>query len=467
MDTMDNPVADEGRELGQADDEQAGEDLEGGGGAQAALDQYLEASAASSEEQTKLLNHLLQKLVVANQNTTSETSPLMKAVVNRLAGAPANWHQCMVYFMTTDAEADVQMRALAPAMLVGSYVIVIAQCATVVGIVAGTLFPACENNDFCANGEACNIDTKTCVRCGATQPLRMQRSSTTSETFNWFRDPLFAGYNTTAYAELCDAPAASDGLNSLGTPLLWSKESVVSWCHSCFTFEHGGALAGEVDPMTAPLKAEMEVDSMGTFDWNALVFAASFVSLAVVVELQDIELCTLTMDKATGGDSRVRLATSLLNGMRRWVFLPALTTTIPLLVFMQGADALSVCLNTVAVCFLCDIDTVIYVLLPRRFKLRMEEAGRVMLSNEEADAMSRSRVVHVCAIVCMTLATVAYRFKSTPVTFLMPALAFFIGGVSEGLEASAAQVACHAAKVFAYCLLGLVAWFGMMYYITQ
>ena len=96
MDTMDNPVADEGRELGQADDEQAGEDLEGGGGAQAALDQYLEASAASSEEQTKLLNHLLQKLVVANQNTTSETSPLMKAVVNRLAGAPANWHQCMV-----------------------------------------------------------------------------------------------------------------------------------------------------------------------------------------------------------------------------------------------------------------------------------------------------------------------------------------------------------------------------------
>ena len=50
------------------------------------------------------------------------------------------------------------------------------------------------------------------------------------------------------------------------------------------------------------------------------------------------------------------LAFSALGGARRWVFLPMLSLTVPLLVMIKGGDAMSVCFNTVAVLFLCDID---------------------------------------------------------------------------------------------------------------
>ena len=39
----------------------------------------------------------------------------------------------------------------------------------------------------------------------------------------------------------------------------------------------------------------------------------------------------------------------------RWVFLPSLVCTVPLLVMVEGGDALQICLNTVAILFLCDI----------------------------------------------------------------------------------------------------------------
>lgn len=333
---MDNPAAGEGSEAAGGDEP----DPESGG---AALGQFVEASGMSQETARLLL------AAVQEDQITNDANPLMKAVVDRLAGAPTNWHQCMVYAMTTEAEADAELRAVGPVLVVGSCVIVGAQCATVVAIVAGTLFQSCANNDFCEqNGDFCNLDTLRCSRCGSAPPLRMQ-TNTVGETFNKFTDPRFVGYNTTAFAELCDDPVATVGLTSLGVDMKKSVPAVMAWCQRCFTFVHGGALAGEVDPMTAHLKATLEVDSMDLFDWMAMFFSVVIVSFAVVGELQDIKLCTVTVDKATGGaKSGVRVAAAALSGARRWVFLPALTVCIPLLVFMQGADALSVCLNTVS-----------------------------------------------------------------------------------------------------------------------
>ena len=46
--------------------------------------------------------------------------------------------------------------------------------------------------------------------------------------------------------------------------------------------------------------------------------------------------------------------------MRRWVFLPVLVLTMPFLVLVKGGDALSVCFNTVAILFLCDIDNILF-----------------------------------------------------------------------------------------------------------
>ena len=50
-----------------------------------------------------------------------------------------------------------------------------------------------------------------------------------------------------------------------------------------------------------------------------------------------------------------RLALTLLGGVRRWVFLPALVAAVPVLVLFMGGDALSVCFNTIAILFLTEV----------------------------------------------------------------------------------------------------------------
>ena len=86
--------------------------------------------------------------------------------------------------------------------------------------------------------------------------------------------------------------------------------------------------------------------------------------------------------------------------MRRWVFLPFLVIDVPVLVMFKGGDALSVCLNTVAILFLCDIDNIFFdLVLGERVRARVEDAGRVELGDAEATALARTKAVHVMLLV--------------------------------------------------------------------
>jgi hypothetical protein len=426
--------------------------------------QFLEAQAAgnTSDETARLLLAAVDERILAQARDPGSGG--LSAMISRLVAADLNYHQCTVYFLTTEAEEDAELRAKAPLLLAGSCVIVVAQCATAMAIFMGNFWPACASDDFCEKGEYCNLETTRCNRCGSSLPLPIQTNAA-GETFNYPLDPRFVGHNSTLAAELCADPVATIGTDAVGQPDPFTARTVAAWCRACFAVEHEG-VSGYVDPMTGTMKATMMVDSMDQLDWAAMFFSTVVVGFAVARELQDIELCALTVTRASAGaQSGVRCAVALLNGVRRWVFLPNLLVDIAPLIWIQGADALSVCFNTVAVLFLCEIDTVIYAGLPRRFKARMESVGRVVLSDEEADGVVKSQAVHVCAFVCMLLLTVTTRLGSVPLMMLIPTMAFFIGGAFEGFQnaASPAQGLCSAAKAFGLSLLGLITWFGIMY----
>ena len=134
---------------------------------------------------------------------------------------------------------------------------------------------------------------------------------------------------------------------------MFTKQAVEFWCVRCFTVTLPGK-DGIVDPMSLVMRATHEIDSMGAFDWMALFFSTTVVAFAVTSELQDIELCMVAVRNAKGGaTTRVRFAMGALRFLRRYVFLNCLVASIPVLVWNQGADALSVCFNTVAVLFIC------------------------------------------------------------------------------------------------------------------
>ena len=92
---------------------------------------------------------------------------------------------------------------------------------------------------------------------------------------------------------------------------------------------------------------------MNHWDWAAMFVSIVVVAFALCKELQDIELCMLTMDTTGGEVGRLaRYSIKLLTFLRRWVFLFVMTNCIPALIWTHGADALSVCFNTVAILFL-------------------------------------------------------------------------------------------------------------------
>ena len=67
-------------------------------------------------------------------------------------------------------------------------------------------------------------------------------------------------------------------------------------------------------------------------DWVALLFTTFTIALQIAGELKDIMLCQFAIYKAGDGLSKPwRLAFKLLNGMRRYLFLPILgeCTTCP------------------------------------------------------------------------------------------------------------------------------------------
>ena len=87
----------------------------------------------------------------------------------------------------------------------------------------------------------------------------------------------------------------------------------------------------------------------------------------------------------------------------------------------------------------------------------------MVLSDEEAGAIGRSRAVHVCAIVCAIVFTITTRAGSIPLVVFGPTSAFFIGGVSEGFTRGATQALVNTTKTFGSCLLGAILWFGTFF----
>lgn len=174
--------------------------------------------------------------------------------------------------------------------------------------------------------------------------------------------------------------------------------------------------------------------------------------------MQDIKLCGMAIRQASDRIAPAwRSALFLLGGMRRWVFLPTLIVVVPWLVLLKGGDALSVCFNTVAVLFLCELDNLAYaVVLPERLHTRVENEGRVELGELEAAALMVSKGVHVATLVAMALCAVAMGDPVLALWFALPA--FWVAGAVEAVVGSAdtAQTCASVAKVTGRWLSGAI-----------
>lgn len=195
------------------------------------------------------------------------------------------------------------------------------------------------------------------------------------------------------------------------------------------------------------------------------MFATTVVAITVVAELKDIELCNLSIARAGAHLSPGwRLGLTLLGGLRRWAFLPALVMTVPQLVLKLGGDALSVCFNSVAVLFICEIDNIVYAVgLGERIRTRIEEEAHMELDSQQMSNMARTKAVHATLIVLFIVCEVLVAEGLD--NGVLAVVAFWTGGIAEVLADPATtpmETAKRMGRVTMACLGGFCVAGGML-----
>lgn len=241
-------------------------------------------------------------------------------------------------------------------MYAAAFAMVLAQCATVAAVQLGNMWQTCSTSDMCAQGQWCDsFANDRCVYCGTGLPLKLEVDAATGQTRNRPRDPNFAGFNFTYASEVCEEPSAGKGQLYLGEHGLTGAGKdldqvltfiTTEWCDRCHNAE-----TGSIDPLVEEDLIAAYLAAMGFFDWIAMFFASMFVALAVCGELRDIKVVIIAIEREEKVSTAWRYAILFLCWMRRYVFLPGLVATVEYLVFFKGADALSICFNTIAVLF--------------------------------------------------------------------------------------------------------------------
>ena len=170
------------------------------------------------------------------------------------------------------------------------------------------------------------------------------------------------------------------------------------------------------------------------------------VGLKIVSEIKDIKLCLLVMEhsKALGTNATCwEVAVRIHCGIRRYCFLPGLVATIPSLVMLKGADALSICLNSIAVLFITDVDNAIYdYMISDTVKSEVETFGVVVLTTAESRFLYRTNRRHTLLIAIAVMLTVYVASDNAALlilTFIMPFTFFLIGAMLEAEEGQTLQ----------------------------
>ena len=103
---------------------------------------------------------------------------------------------------------------------------------------------------------------------------------------------------------------------------------------------------------------------MSSSDWAALLLASIIITCGIYAELRDQMLCEFmlaaALQRSTGKGTIPRLLVSILGILRLFAFLPSMLTVVVALVFLHGGTALQICLNSVAVVFLVELDNMAF-----------------------------------------------------------------------------------------------------------
>ena len=225
---------------------------------------------------------------------------------------------------------------------------------------------------------------------------------------------------------------------------------------------------------TYPEVQRDRVDSMRLQDWLALFLASLVVAFAVFAEMRDAVLCHCALRDISQVPRGWRFAIAGLNFCRNFVFLPCVVLSVMELVLNDGGRVRDVCLNTVAVLFLLEVDNLAFLHgLSERVRMEAEEnAGARHVTNDELRTIDAIKIVCVVLIPCVVFSGVrGYRLMWGNIVYVAAPLPFVVAvfvqrARANGLKGACGAV-CEAVAGFVVFWLFLLAVTTLMIYQTQ
>ena len=293
-----------------------------------------------------------------NQRTIDAT---LKAIATR---EPTSFHQATIYYGLERQDTPPRRKY---GMLATSIGIVFLQCFVATGLGQGVTLSTCSEHSDCSRGTFC--DEGICDWC-------------------WLRHKPCCRSNSTDYSER-QGQAAADGSISCKLDEK-DKESVCATC----TTSRGWETFQDV--------VRSRVDSMLVQDWITLLLASIVVAFAVFAEIRDCMLCEIALreiSKRREVPRGWRYAIRGLNFARYFLLLPSIVMSVVALVHNDGGAVKHVCLNTVAVLFLLEIDNMAFSHgLGERTRMEAEEHVHSGARVTEDDLQTMGLVKLICVV---------------------------------------------------------------------
>lgn len=318
------------------------------------------------------------KALLADPSKSSFSA--VESIFAKISESPSNWHQAVIFFLSSTSPEDAEMHSKAPYLFVLSCLMITFQTATACAIAMGAWEPTCETSDQCERGLYCMTDKGRCQFCGEDVPMGIE----CAEGKGWSACQRSVKIlNHTRASEICagvvEDPTMSvfnlvdpygEGESEARDDVSEGIHATLEWCDSCLH-----AVSGEVDPLDINTQMHLARNGMGIIDWMAFVCAGMVIGLAVAAEVKDVTLTAIALIRTQSEiSSGWRVAAEILNAARLYMFLPSLVLCVPFLVLFKGGDSLSLCFNSLAVLFLCDLDNIAFkIAMGERAKRRVDQ----------------------------------------------------------------------------------------------
>ena len=300
---------------------------------------------------------LLDLATLAERVKAIETTPDAPTLHHLATREPTSFHQSTIYYGLVRPNTPAWRKK---GLLAASIGIVFLQCFVATGLSLGVTMSTCSEHADCSRGTFC--DEGIC---------------------DWCMED---------YRGCC-------ATNSTGTCKRGEGDGVISgkglegMCTTCTTskgFENFHDVV--ID----------RVDSMLLQDWFALLLASIVVAFAVFAEIRDCMLCDIALreiSKRRDVPRGWRFAIGCLNAARYFVLVPNIICSVMILVLNDGGRVRDICLNTVAVLFLLEVDNLAFLHgLSERTRMEAEENAGIHEHVTEHDLQSMDAVKLACVL---------------------------------------------------------------------